>query len=395
MVSDKVYAYTLDYDVTTTATSTALVTVTGTGSGMLASTGTPVSAGAKPTLEAIHPSGAFLYVVDSATYTTAEGNKVSYIHTFSIDRNTGALSEISYATGTAAATLYSPTSITVDPLGKFVYVIGTHVKGWQAIAVYTINPATGELTCNGTGVPGAKVMAIEPQGKFAYVGGRPITFGVHKGSVGLTGYRIDQTTGMLTSVMGKVDDDNDPDDDNDDAEVYLNDVQYLTVDLSGQFLYVDKWGASGTPLYDSWGRPFTQPNPNNGEIRIYSINQMSGQIFDTNHPLGITGVANMAISPRTANYYPLQYMYTYFGGYLQLLELDQISGNVIDQDHAPISGVLGVVTEPTGKLVYVFTGSFVKGFAIDPWNGNLQAVGAMATNAGAGGTINAMVFASY
>jgi len=397
VVSDRVYTYTVDYQPLATMVSSSIAsTLTGTGTGRLASTGTPVAAGAKPTFSIIDPSGNFLYVTDSEIY-TSPGGSVSYIHTFSINRNTGALTEVGNSAG--VATLYSPKSIMVDPLGKFVYVIGTHVKGWQAIAVYMINPATGELTCNGTVSPGAAVMAIEPQGRFAYVGGRSINFGNHKGTVGLTGYHIDQTTGMLTSVMGMVDDDADVDDDNDDAEEFLGAVNYLTVDLSGQFLYVAKTGGSSISTYDEWGRPTTQGNPNSAEILVYFIDQTSGRITYTMSRTGETAVSNMAISPRTGEPYPYQYMYMLFDNQLNLLQLNQIKGELADWDRQPAaSGAFSVVSEPTGKLVYVVTPTGVQGFAIDPWNGALQVIagGPMAPDAaGAGRNLQSMVFASY
>lgn len=374
VVSDKIYTYTVDYN-------PGSGSAPGTGSGQLSSTGTPVAAGAQPTSAAMHPLGGFLYVTDSAV-STINGEKISYIHTFAINRNNGALTEVGDTAG--VKTLYNPTSITADPLGKFVYVIGTHSKGWQAIAVYTINPASGELTCIGTGVQGAKVMAIEPLGRFAYV----------IRDVGVTGYSIDQTTGMLTSVIGagKYDE---GDDDLDDAEIYLQSAKYLTVDLSGQFLYVAKLGGSSTPTFDVWGNPFNQINPNSAEVRIYSINHTSGKIFDTNHPLGQTAVSAMAVSPRTGEPYPYQYMYMLFNNNINLMKLDQINGQITDADQSTVSGALGITAEPTGKLVYVLTAGYVKGYAIDPWTGKLQVIGTMASNAGAGGALKTLIFASY
>jgi 6-phosphogluconolactonase (cycloisomerase 2 family) len=292
-------------------------------------------------------------------------------------------------------TLYSPTSLTVDPLGKFVYVVGTHTKGWQAIAVYTVNPATGELNCIGTGVKGARAIAIEPLGRFAYV---IKTLQHTSTAAGVTSYSIDQTTGMLSSSLGYGNDD-----DEDDAEVYLSSANYLAVDLSGQYLYVAKTSGSVTTCND-WGTCATTAYP--AEIRVYSINQTSGRIYDTNTPQGEPQISGMFISP--PGYGPLggvdshtQFMYMLFNGNLNGLALNQLTGQVTDVGLEQASSALGAAAEPTGKFVFVFKSGYVNGYAIDPLSGKTQVIGPqtsptqMATNAGAGGTLKALVFASY
>lgn len=378
VVSNKVYSYTIDYDVGSGSGPN-------TGSGELTSTGLlPVAAGAAPVAEALDPSGRFLYVIDSAVK-TVEGEKVSYIHTFAVDKATGGLTEVGDPTGvkTLSPTLDSngnlvaPQSITVDPLGKFVYVVGIHSKGWRTVAVYTIDPVTGELTCTGTGSKGAKAIVVEPQGRYAYT----------LRDVGITGYTIDQRTGMLSSLVAPCDYDY-CDDNEDNAEVYISAGQHLKVDLSGQFLYL----ARSSPA----------------EIRVYSINQASGRIYDTNTPQAQPAVSAMVISPpgrSTVTGVGLdahtQLMYLLYNNNLNGLTLNQITGQVTGVGIESAVNALGAETDPTGKYVYVFSAGAVHGHAIDPGSGKTQVVGPqtsptqMATNAGAAGTLRDIVFASY
>lgn len=372
--SDKVYTYLLDYS-----------------TGLLTSSGAATGAGTSPASAALHPTGNFLYVTDSEVF-TVDGENVSYIHTFSVDRDTGVLTEVGGPTG--VKTLSSPTSITVDPLGRFVYVVGTHSKGWQTIAVYTVNPSTGELSCTGTTAQGTKAMAIEPLGRFAYT----------LKNNGVTGYSIDQRTGILgrTQTFGEYDYD---DDNEDDVEVLLKYTRYLAVDLSGQYLYVAKEQGSETEC-DWWGSCTTTSYP--AEIRVYSINQTSGRIYDTYTPQGESNVSPMAIGPPGRSDITgvnvdshTQYMYMLFDNNLNALALNQLTGQVTDVGLEGAAGGIGMAIEPTGKLIYVFTAGYVNGYAIDPGSGKTQVIGLqtdptkMATDAGAGGSIKSLLFASY
>lgn len=332
VVSNKVYSYTIDYA----------------ASGVLASTGLPATAaGTAPVAAALDPSGSFLYVIDSAV-STVDDEKVSYIHTFAVNRTTGGLTEVGSTTG--VKTLYSPTSITVDPLNRFVYVVGTHSKGWKTVAVYTIDPVTGELTCTGTSAKGAKKLVVEPQGRFVYT----------LRDVGITGYTIDQRTGMLSSLVAPCPYDY-CDDDEDDAEVFVSDGQHLKVDLSGQFLYLSR----------------------SNEIRVYSINQASGRIYDTNTPQAMPAASAMVISPSPRSTVTgigvdahTQFMYMLYNNNLNGLTLNQVTGQVtgVGIESASISepGAVGMAADPTGKFIFVFNGSYVRGHAIDPGSGKTQ-----------------------
>jgi 6-phosphogluconolactonase len=93
----------------------------------------PIAVGTGPTSVAVDPSGKFAYVTNSGS------NNVSM---FTINTTTGVLT----STGTIAAEL-SPSSIAIHPSGKFAYVTNS---GSNSVSMYSIDAATGALTLIGT-----------------------------------------------------------------------------------------------------------------------------------------------------------------------------------------------------------------------------------------------------
>lgn len=61
-----------------------------------------------------------------------------------------------------------PTSVAVDPSGKFVYVANQQDN---TVSMFTIDSTTGDLTANGTISTGVEpfLVVVDPSGKFAYV----------------------------------------------------------------------------------------------------------------------------------------------------------------------------------------------------------------------------------
>ena len=120
----------------------------------------------------VDPSGKFAYVADGGD--NSDGSKGTKVSMYSIDATTGVLTSI----GTIAAGP-SPSSITIHPGGKFVYVGNSNSND---LSIYAIDATTGKLTLTGT-VTGISGIVIHPSGKFGYVGA----------SI----YAIDKTTGAL------------------------------------------------------------------------------------------------------------------------------------------------------------------------------------------------------
>jgi 6-phosphogluconolactonase (cycloisomerase 2 family) len=89
-----------------------------------------------------------------------------------------------------------PTSIAVDPTGRFAYVANSNSND---ISTFTINAATGALTPLGAPLatsPTPAGIAVDASGRFAYV--------TSYNSNTVTAYRINSTTGALSQVGAPV-----------------------------------------------------------------------------------------------------------------------------------------------------------------------------------------------
>jgi 6-phosphogluconolactonase len=184
--------------------------INGTTGALNAVPGSPFAAGLGPDSVTIDPSGKFLYVV-------SYGLGVS---SYTIDRGTGALTPIS---GSPFAAGINPSSVAVDPLGKFVYVtnIGSPPLFNGTVSGFTTDSGTGALKAI-VGSPFAAEMiptsmTVDPSGKFAYV--------INQGSHRVSAYTIDGNTGALTPIA--------------DSSFAVGIIPTsVAVDSSGEFAYV-------------------------------------------------------------------------------------------------------------------------------------------------------------
>jgi 6-phosphogluconolactonase (cycloisomerase 2 family) len=166
-----------------------------------------------PTSVAVDPSGKFAYAT----------NTNGTISAYTINQTTGALTA-----GTAVAAGTYPSSITVDPSGKFAYVAN---MGDNTISTYTIDPTYGTLTVLGTAVaagtsPSSIISVHLSAGEFVYVANvsdKTIWF-----------YSINSSNGKLT-YLGKV-----------AAGTYPSSV---TVDPLGRFAYAANMGGGNILVY--------------------------------------------------------------------------------------------------------------------------------------------------
>ncbi len=164
----------------------------------------------------VDPTGNFVYAANTSDTTGSPGSVSAY----TIDSSTGALT----STGTIPAGT-APTSVAVDPTGKFVYVTSS---GSNDVSIYTIDASTGALTSAGQISAGTSpsFVAVDPTGRFAYV--------TNSGSNDVSMYTIDTTTGALTSV-GSVMADSAP--------------SSIAIHPSGDFAYVTNFGSNTVSIY--------------------------------------------------------------------------------------------------------------------------------------------------
>jgi 6-phosphogluconolactonase (cycloisomerase 2 family) len=174
------YFYTAGYEFGSVAANR--IEATG---GLLSLTGPPFAVLGGPFRIACEPSGRFIYVLSADSETVS----AFAIHT------TGALIPVGGPVGVGT----DPQSLTVDPSGRRLYVANRVSKD---ISAFAIDAATGTLTAV-AGSPFAvpqpppfmlfpEAIAIDPSGRAAFV--------ACMGSMTLTSFLIDGTTGALTAT---------------------------------------------------------------------------------------------------------------------------------------------------------------------------------------------------
>jgi YVTN family beta-propeller protein len=172
-----------------------------------------------PSSVAVDPSGKFAYVASGGA------DFPFNVEMYTIDATTGALASI----GTIAAGGY-PQAVAVDPAGKFIYVAtaGATAGSPGSVSMYAINAMTGALTSTGTIAAGEDpvAVAVAPAGRFAYV--------ANSGSDDVSMYTIDATTGAFAS-MGTIAAGTDP--------------VSVAVDPAGKFVYVTNNGSNDVSMY--------------------------------------------------------------------------------------------------------------------------------------------------
>ncbi len=237
--------------------------------GILTSIGPPVSTngfGLYPGVITVDPSGRFAYVVNEGDPWGYEDGANGSVAMYTIDATTGALTFTGLISGTgdiegSCPGLCNPGSMAVDPSGKFAYV-GTGAAGlFYGVAMYTIDATTGALTSIGklaaTAAP--SFVAADPAGKFVYVAIPNATPG-SAGSVSM--YAIDATTGTLASE-GTITVGTDP--------------SSVAVDPSGKFAYVTNFSSN--------------------DVSIYSINATTGTLTSVGTIPAGTGPSCVAVDP--------------------------------------------------------------------------------------------------
>ena len=169
--------------------------------------GSPFVTGTNPSDITVDPSGKFVYVTNRVYYSIYTANQPGYVSAYAIDSTTGALTFVN-----SVATANGPSSVAIDPSGKFAYVANAVSAN---ISAYKINATTGALMINGTigpdltpppvsNTPGRIIVyqpdtnphpssiTIDPSGKYVYM--------TDSNSLNLSTYTIDMTSGALNST---------------------------------------------------------------------------------------------------------------------------------------------------------------------------------------------------
>jgi 6-phosphogluconolactonase len=280
--------------------------------------------------------GRFVYVGT----TGGGGLRPSSVAAYTLDGSTGFLTP---APGSSVTFGSQPLSISVDPAGKFLYVVTYRSSD---VSAYAIDRATGALTA----LPGSPFSApgcclyqteIDPSGRFLYVAAQTDTGGI--GSI--YAFTIDATTGALTPVPGSPY----------DIGGAIVAGRPLTIDPAGQFLYI---------------------NTANTGIQLFSIDGSTGALKPVGNTSPFYSAYCLSIGPSG------RFAYVKGLSEVWIYAIDPTTHSISLNSNSPFPTALdtGCFTiDPTGRLAYLNNigsthGDYFSGYAIDAASGVLTPI---------------------
>jgi 6-phosphogluconolactonase len=267
-------------------------------------------------------------------------NGFSTVEGFSITSTSGALTTISGSPFTAQA---ADDTITIDPLGRFLFVGGEFAS---SISVYQINQTTGALTP----APGspftsfnlvfANSLTVDGTGSFLYVGQSFSTSPV-------VAFSINQTSGALTEISGSP---------------FSLGVSVLQADPSGKFLLgvADDTGTSGDHHIYSFSI-----NPSTG-----APTAVSGSPFAT-----VSVPFALSMDPNGGFVYASMADSTGAVTNLEGFQLNATTGALTELPSSPFTTIPALDNcqfEQTGTFTFCTNASGFSVLGVDPTTGNLS-----------------------
>jgi 6-phosphogluconolactonase len=209
-----------------------------------------------------HPTPASCLDAPNSEFAYAlTGYSVSMFTVNSCNGEFSATTPVSISTGYATPQDNSEQMV-ADPLGRFAYVANlvSNVSGPSTISSFTINPTTGVLTPTSPATVNTgwlpQAIAIDPKGRFVYT--------ANSDDATVSMFTINQTTGVLTPTSPVT-----------VSTVLpgqpLSDPSFITVDPTGQFVYVTVSLSDGAAVF------------------MYTINQTTGLLTPTSPATVQTG----------------------------------------------------------------------------------------------------------
>ena len=229
------------------------------------------SGGGQPGFVSTDPSGRFVFVVNACNLSNCNTGSVG---AFALDATTGTLTPVPgspFASGGS-----EPTSASVDPGGKFLFVgnqCGSDCNT-GSLAVYAIDGTTGKLT-PAPGSPystggGLISVSAEASGRFLYALTQCIGSDCSTGSVSV--FSLDTGTGALTPIAGSP------------FSAAVQAPEMMSADPNGRFVYT-----------------VTSCNPsdcNNGTVEVFSADQTTGTLtLVAGSPFSSAGRFTATVSP--------------------------------------------------------------------------------------------------
>ncbi len=312
--------------------------------GALASIGPPASTygyGAYAESVTVDPFGKFAYVTNSGDVYDYGNESDGNVAMYTIDATTGALTTTGTINGNCPGLCF-PSSVVVDPSGKFAYVATGNTPGsGGSVSMYTINATNGALTSIGTIAAGTDPgsLAVDPAGEFAYV--------TNSGSNDVSMYTINATNGALTSI-GTIAAGTDP--------------VSVAVDPAGEFAYVT--------------------NSNSNDASMYTIDAATGALTFIGSIAAGTNPVSVAVDPAGKFAYVANWTGSNTDGSVSMYTIDATTGvltptGTIATELSPTS----IAIHPSGKFAYVTNSgsNSVSMYSIDSATGTLTLIGTIGT----------------
>jgi 6-phosphogluconolactonase len=280
------------------------------------------------------------------------------VNGFSVDPNTGALTPVS---GSPFQTTNGPTSLTSDPLGKFLYVASDidNLVPAPDISAYTINPSTGVLTP----VPGSPFVSglslssvvVDSTGKFLYTAeSGVINSGTDFDSI--SEFSIDSTGALApVSQTGCIVAGNSLSGVGSAKAVVASPAGFIfTVNNSFSPSACSYSITSSGALQSVAGSPFPLSIVPTDSPAVLAIDPFGKFLYTVNNTIdtGHTDISGMSITPGSG-------------------ALTPIPGSPFFSQ--PIVGVGNALApDPLGRFLYVLAGGSITGYSINPTNGVLS-----------------------
>jgi YVTN family beta-propeller protein len=347
------------------AVGTAVVTVfnPAPGGGSSNSLTFTITTGAvNPQAIAVDPAGKFAYVMNGG----CTGGLGGYVSMYKIDSTTGTLATIGAPVWTFDYGFY-PGSVTIAPSGKFVYVTNSgdaYDPDDGSVAMYAVNATTGALTSTGTiygNCPGLcfpTSVVVDPSGKFAYVasggGGFPYNVGM---------YTIDATTGAFTS-MGTIAAGTNPvsvavDPSGkfayvaNENDLSAGNVSMYTIKTTGALTSIGTIAAGTNPVsvaVDPSGKSVYVTNSGSNDVSMYSIDATTGVLRSMGTVAAGTDPVSIAVDPSGK----FAFVANFGSNDVSMYTIDSTTGSLtlvgmITAGQSPTS----IAIHPSGQFAYV------------------------------------------
>ena len=298
------------------------------------------------------------------------------ISTYAVDGPTGSMRVTGYATvGTM------PRTVAVDPAGKFVY---TANLGSANVSGFRIDPTTGALTSVGPAIgagSGPFGITVHPSGKFAYV----TAFNDNN----LNAFSINSSTGALTAIG---------------PAATGSGPNMSAIDPTGRFAYVPNSGANtvsafringttgaltfvgtvaaGTSAYwaavDPTGRFVYVANQGSNDVSAFSINQSTGALTSIGAAVPSPGgPSSVAVEPSGH----FAYVSNVSGNTISIFSIDQATGALTAAGSVGSASPNQIFIDGSGAFAYAanqFT-SQITVFSVNSGTGDLTALHSYAT----------------